>query len=171
MHSLLRRELNFSGEEALIRLLLDFPDEYFLGAFALRDDLPRRTIRVRLNALLRLRGIEPLSEKEAISSFWNVEVESWKQYSPPFSQQRYSGWKRHQDDKGSISKEGPIELERQVSVPEKVDNLNFIREVISVGILPPEIGVDMNPLKSALMRAETEKFLQFLEEEDGHINF
>jgi thiamine pyrophosphokinase len=39
-----------------------------------------------------------------------------------------------------------------------------VKEVISVGVLPPILG-DMDSLKSALMRAETEKFVTLLKEE------
>lgn len=165
MHSFFRRELNSRGEEALIRLLLEFPNNFFLGAFALRDKLSRSTIRIRLNALLRLRGLIPLRNEEANSSNWSVVIKTWKEFRSLRPQKRYSGWKRHQNDQGSLTpnKEDPF-LEQYSDPIILEDEISFVKEVISVGILPPISG-DKSSLKSAIIRAETEKFLKYLKEE------
>ena len=148
--------------EALIYLAVEMNDELILETLRLRGSLFRSLLRARFNALRRLFRKQPLDLKYFLSSNdFLIKVEEDKILSPSSHVRKYTGWARHQNDQGSIN---PFHIDpKPLEVTENIMKIN-IRSALTVGrILPSETGGESS-LMSALIRAETVKFIQLVEE-------
>lgn len=148
--------------EALIYLAVEMNDELILETLRLRENLFLSLLRARFNALRRLMRKQPLDLKYFLSSNdFILIVKEDKILSPSSHVRKYTGWARHQNDQGSIN---PFHIDPMpLEVTDNFMKIN-IRSALTVGrILPSETGGESS-LTSALIRAETVKFLQLVEE-------
>lgn len=147
--------------KALLFESLNKPE--LLAALKARQTVPKLLLSIRVNALSILKGKRPifsyrnfLSEKPLFPIVKEVDI-----FSPPRPYKKYSGWKRHQNDQGSINPFPKIDPEPIGESLNFEEEFNFFFELFSVGFLPLEAE---GSLKMALMKAETEKFKLLVEQ-------
>lgn len=145
--------------EAMLLLALEVKDDLVLEAFkAFRDQVPLTLLRSRVNAYCILKNLKPFSRREYLSTkcfrFLVLDEDTFDQQPRIKS---YSGWRRHQNDQGSL-RPGvhPYEYSEPIEPEDILDENNSIREYLSVGRQsPPE---NESTLMMAIRIAETEKF-------------
>lgn len=157
---LLWDELNSQELEAFLSICLKLNLELELEAFkALMLTRNKILIRKRVNALLLYLRRKPLSKRywSSISPI-QVSVSEKRIHRDISVPEKYSGWKRHQNDQGSLNP-SKIDFNRQESTELILSEFDIITSVLSVGSLPSSSNsVDITSLMMALIKAETDKF-------------
>lgn len=158
--------------EVLLLLALEVNEIRILEAFrAFSGGLSLTLLRARINAYSRLKGLKPFSRREFLSSkgfLFSIAERTFFDQLP--KHKSYSGWRRHQNDQGSLRPvTHPYEFSEPI-IPNDFDEeiIFSLREFLSVGRLSPR--GNESPLKMAIIRAETEIFLNFLKEELNEIS-
>jgi hypothetical protein len=142
--------------EALVLLSLEENEELVLETLKVSETVPRNLLRARVNAFCILINRKPFSLREFLSSksfFLNVETDI--DFSPPSSVKKYTGWKRHQNDQGSLLPD--IEEPLPYSPEEYVIEFN-INSALTVGIIQLIKTAGEGSLTMAVINAETVKF-------------
>lgn len=140
--------------EVLLNFALDLKEEYILEVIKYQKIIPIFLLRARLNSLLIIEGFKPFLFREFLNIrgfFLIIESEEIQFNSSP-SVDKYTGWRRHQNDQGSLApdKEDPFPLEPG----NNLERYN-ISKALTVGIIHKS-GEDS--LKRALIKAETVRF-------------
>lgn len=150
-------------EELLFRLVVEI-DDTMISTWLKYKSINKNLRLAQINSLFRMVGIRRLDLREYHSTknlrIFIEEENSFLDFSI-----KYSGWKRHQNDKGSLSIEPPIDpfpllINEKIS---KFEEKQFFESLLSVGGIPTE--KDISSLKMALIRAETERYFKYLKEE------
>lgn len=128
----------------------------------LKNNKSKFLLRKRVNAHRLFSGTEPLSKRlfESVRNCF-IKVDSLQWYEDRPKPEKYSGWKRHQNDQGSL-RTTSLEFERQEAPGDIENNLLSIKTVLTVGVLSP--SENGNSLKMAYSNAETVKYLKILKE-------
>lgn len=145
--------------EAFILLAIEEGDEIILNTIKVFNDIPKNLLIARLNALCTITGRKPFLLREYLSSKgFLLLVDSEIVQAPSSSIERYTGWKRHQNDQGSLSphKEDPFPL-----IPEEIVNEYDILKALTVGVI--HFGGE-GSLTMALIKAETVLFHELVKE-------
>lgn len=128
---------------------------------------PMFLVRKLVNSWYIQRGEKPFSQREFFSRK-GLEYEfNWAlvHRPPPLHIEKYSSWKRHQNDQGSLNNSN-IQIGRQLEGSFNEERIFSLRRALSVGILPiePTNDKDKDSLKKAIISAETDFFLKLLKE-------
>lgn len=151
--------------EALLKLAILEKDNLILEAFrAIRLNLSKYLVRKRVNTLLIYQGRKPLSRR-FLDSTKRVKLDiSWEiDQSDHTINKVYTGWRRHQNDHGSLNTSN-IEYDRMLHEDFIVDEVQYLRSVLTVGYFPENPQQDKVTLMSAIKRAETVKFFSLTKE-------
>lgn len=170
---LLFGEMESEDIKLAIILALELNDSIALKLLKFRTVRSKFSLAARINSLIEYFDIplKPFRRRE-LESLKNSSLihESEEIWSPSPKIIRYTGWARNQNDQGSLRSE-----DEEEPLPLQVDETPFLKlndslieEVLSVGILPLPREGDMSPLKSNLIRFETDRFLSILLKEMSH---
>jgi len=141
--------------EALILLSLEEHEELVLETLKVSETIPRNLLRARVSAFSIITGGKPFSLREFLSSkSFFISVETDTKFAPPSSVKKYTGWKRHQNDQGSLL---PDIEEPLPYVPEEYVMEFNINMALTVGIIQLKTAGE-GSLTMALMNAETVRF-------------
>lgn len=153
--------------EAFILFSLNNRDDLSLEVLKhFKTSISTDLLRKRINAFFIFKGLKPLSNRYWLSIkpliFKLRRTSVWRQPRKP---EKYSGWRRHQNDQGSLSPNN-TELFRQDTTEIFMSNKDILISVLTVGsMLSGSIGsVEETSLTSALMKAETVRFNSIIKE-------
>jgi hypothetical protein len=145
--------------EAFILLAIEIGDEIILNTIKVSEEIPKNLLIARLNALCTITRRKPFLLREYLSSKgFLLLVDSEIIQAPSSGIERYTGWKRHQNDQGSLSphKEDPFPL-----VPELIAEEFDILKALTVGVIHFS---GEGSLMMALIKAETVIFNDLVKE-------
>lgn len=163
-------ELSSSDQEVFILLCLKLKNaELGLELIKLQNHkVSKYLIRKRINTLLIWIGKDPITNRLWQSMKNLVVKSSWRDSSDSrLHKEIYSGWRRHQNDQGSLrhsSEIEPLSLETGLL---NMKDINLYLPVLSVGTIPEEILInsqDNGSLTMALIKAETDRFKNIFKE-------
>lgn len=150
-------------EEPLYRLAVETGDSMYLSFLKFREYFQSQRLAL-INSLFRFTNQKPLSIRE-YESFSSFDIQIRRKITPLARNNRYSGWKRHQNDKGSLRADSGIDPEPLLVEPTLITEEEILKIVLqSVVGIPPSFE-DSSDLMMATIRAETERFVKLLKEE------